>query len=333
MLSDLFEKLSITEYKKIDKGRINKNFVCKISNETYFLKTNDYNNNNNNMFEYERRNLLLLKNLNINVPNIISYDKNYLLLEYLDNDLNHDLNHLNMLAETLAKLHNIKSDQFGHEWNSFSAMNEVHNTCNNLNDYIDFFKNTRWQPLINSLHQFDIKKYYNMWILGTKIADLMRTIFVSPIKPSLLHGDMNIDNFIISNGKCYLFDVNSYYGHTLYDIACLTCWNTDIDFTSFIDTYNSHIDSDNEHIDIINQDTQLMLNVYYAYIYLTSYLMLVQKNQPQKRYLTKSQEYMNIIINTLLIKSPNQICYPSLIQPFRNININEDFFEINEYIF
>lgn len=288
-IKKLLTSIGISNFTRVNLGRINLCFDGFLEDKKVFIKINPLKNAEDNISS-EIKSLNYLKNNGFKVPEIISFGKNYIIMEHIEKNIQLDKPTKSiLLIKELNKLHSIKnsSGHFGSDFNTFSGTNLVSNEWNN--NWKDFFAKNRWKSLFDDILEKD-KTFKNNWILCMKIYDIMNLIFDNKIEPTLLHGDMNPDNYIVDNDNNVNFiDPACFYGHDLYDICCLDCWNS----------------KDNQ--------TDPIKMLYYSYIYAIS----SQVGTKNKSYLKKSLKIMENILSIYI----NKAIFPTLLI----INKNYDF--------
>ena len=308
----LLNTLNIVNFKKITIGRVNETYVGELNTEKIIIKINW---SNDKILQSELKSLKLLMENNFNVPRIKNEGKNYIILEYIENigkRIGTERSFLNLpfegqggrietkcsflnlpfegqcenkeiLFDQLNKLHTIKNNQFGFDSDTFSGILQVSNSW--CAEWDIFFKKNRWIPLFNEILLSDenLLSEENSrldWILAMKVSDIISKIFENiVIEPSLLHGDMNINNYLIDgNKKLYFIDPSCFFGHDLYDECCYTCWTK-------------------------NQNTDNASILYYSYIYANSYF-LTKKNfllKKSRNYMLKLLSLYPVMYSSLLI--------------------------------
>ena len=230
------------------------------------------------MFEIEATNNRLLASLHFNVPSIVSYGNDELVMEYIEFDENKCITGL---AKCLKKLHACISPQgrFGMDYNGFLGPHRMPNEW--MGRWEIFFGTNRWQILMNQLLD-DNPEFLTTWVIGMKVYSIMDKILCDPIIPSLLHGDMNYGNWGSRLNKIYLFDTSGcFYGDPLYDIIALTMWLNEEDTEKFIQEYGITFDP-----------TSPICTLYRAYIYMVCFYA-----RGIKKFKTKSVEEMLILLS------------------------------------
>lgn len=220
----------------------------------------------------------MLRDFGLNIPYIYFCNDDNFCMEYLEKDNIDDQDII--IKKELEKLHLIKGNQFGNSFDTFSGNDKVSN--NYCTNWSTFFNQTRWLPLFRSIYNETNESDY---CLALKVSNIMHKIFENiNVVPSLLHGDANPQNFIISSGKVYIIDSGCFFGDSNYDIACYDYWKG-----------------------ITQEDPHFKL--YYAYL-----LTVSTKITPSESRFKKAKKFMEEI---LLLYPP---LYPSLIHNLNNTN-------------
>jgi fructosamine-3-kinase/nicotinic acid mononucleotide adenylyltransferase len=277
---DILNKLNITDYEQITIGKINHVYI--FDNKTKVIKINQ----NNENLKSEYNSLKILEMHNIPIPKIYEIHDNYMIFEYIQNDTIEDNKKYDLLTNASSSLHSIKNDKFGMDFDTFSGYHKVSNQY--CDTWDSFFKNNRWKPLIDMILESDIN-FKTDHCTAMKIYDLIPVIFKDVfIVPSMLHGDINPNNYLIKDDKIIFIDPAVFYGDPLYDLACHNYW-----------------------IQKIEEIPIYML--YYASILLSVYNMTRSEGR-----LKPARKYMQKILN---LYPP---LYKSLLFPY-NVNKNESY--------
>ncbi|MEW5872362.1 MAG: fructosamine kinase family protein [Chloroflexota bacterium] len=124
--------------------------------------------------------------------------------------------HWRQIGQALARLHQVKSDQFGLETNGYFGPLRQDNTP--MSDWPAFFTERRLVP--------GLKRAVDSGNLPSPLArQLEQVISRLPelcgpeIVPNLLHGDAQQNNFISAESGVYVIDPAVYYGHPEVDLA------------------------------------------------------------------------------------------------------------------
>lgn len=209
------------------------------SGKKYFLKVNY--SQPPDMFIKEANGLNELKKPGvIRIPEVISADTNYILLECIESGTRVK-NFFDDFGRKFAELHKYTSERFGYFENNYIGSIPQINILgkDELSDWTTFYFNKRLlfqyelanrNGYVDSTFTSLIKK------LEYKIPDILAG---SEEPPCLLHGDLWSGNFIVDeNGEACLIDPAVYYGHREADLAMTKLFGG---FSSeFYKTYNDH---------------------------------------------------------------------------------------------
>jgi protein-ribulosamine 3-kinase len=189
-------------------------------NSNFFLKYNS--SISNDMFINEANGLKeLVKANTIRIPEVLSFDKDYILLEFIPmGDKNK--NFFEEFGRNFAAMHKYTSDNYGFYENNFIGSNPQINIPeqNEKSNWLEFYFNKR----ILSQLQLAEKLGNSTEELRKGISKLENKIFEiiddSEEKPSLLHGDLWSGNYMVDeSGSAVLIDPAVYYGHREADLG------------------------------------------------------------------------------------------------------------------
>ena len=226
--NSLNDKLVLYNYKQIFGGSINIAFLINTNKGKFFLKLN--NNKIKYLFDNEVKGLKLIFSTNtINVPKVIYFDDEVLVLEFIEsNKINKNI--WSNFGYSLAELHYNTLNSFGLDYDNYIGSllqsNKFHDNWN------DFFIYQRLKPQLD-IGKFPVKTHKLFDILFLELDNIF-----SLTKPSLLHGDLWNGNFISTNDQVFLVDPAVYYGNREMDIAMTKLFGG---FEKeFYDSYNYH---------------------------------------------------------------------------------------------
>ena len=209
LFAKLGKRTSIKYINQVSGGCIHNTFRITTNNGLYFLKCND--DCEKKMFHVESKGLELLSSCeSISTPQVISFDDEYLLMEFIESGVgNTDL--WQEFGRSVADLHKISSINFGLDYNNFIGSLWQENTRKDT--WLEFFITNRIIPLLRSgnFSSRAIKEFDSLFIN-------LESIFPRE-SSSLLHGDLWNGNFLFSNNKFFLFDPAVYFGNREMDIA------------------------------------------------------------------------------------------------------------------
>jgi protein-ribulosamine 3-kinase len=217
------EKLGskIKSFSSLSGGCISDAFkVTTIDGLNYFLKYNPL--TSNDMFIKEANGLKELAKANaIRIPEVLSFDEDYILLEYLATG-SRKKNFFEDFGRSFAEMHKYTSSEFGFYEDNYIGSNPQKNIPdeNEKNDWVRFYFNKRilfQLQLAEKLGNSTDTLRKGISKLEDKIEDI---IGGSKEKPSLLHGDLWGGNYMVDeNGNAVLIDPAVYYGHREADLG------------------------------------------------------------------------------------------------------------------
>jgi len=189
-------------------------------NSNFFLKYN-YQSASNDMFIKEANGLKELTKANaIRIPEVLGFDENYILLEYIPTG-NRRKNFFEEFGQRFAVLHKFTSDNYGFYEDNYIGSNPQKNIPEQKekSNWVNFYFNKRIlfqlqlaEKLGNSTEEL------RKGIL--KLENKIEEIISSNEKPSLLHGDLWSGNYMVDeNGSAVLIDPAVYYGHREADLG------------------------------------------------------------------------------------------------------------------
>ena len=217
------EKLGskIKSFTSLSGGCISDAFkVTTVDGLNYFLKYNP--SISNDMFVKEANGIKELSKANaIRVPEVLSFDEDYIMLEYIPTG-NKKQNFFEKFGRSFADMHKFTSDSFGFYEDNYIGSNQQKNIPNEKEktSWANFYFNKR------ILYQFQLAEK-----LGNSTPELRKGISNlenkfeeivgdSKEKPSLLHGDLWGGNYMVDeNGNAVLIDPAVYYGHREADLG------------------------------------------------------------------------------------------------------------------
>lgn len=210
---------SIQTFSPVGGGCISHSYQLQTeSGKKFFLK----NGLSNGIFLCEANGLKeLSKAGSIKVPEVISADSSYILMEFVSQK-HPDTSFFERFGRSLAQMHRINSEYFGFYEDNYIGANKQLNTPeeDEKMDWATFYFNNRL------LYQFKLaekNKYIssdlqrNFLQLENRIEKILEG---SENTPSLLHGDLWSGNFLCDeNGNPTLIDPAVYYGNRETDLA------------------------------------------------------------------------------------------------------------------
>lgn len=191
-----------------------------IEGSNYLLKY--YPGISDDMFEKEANGLRELAKPNaIRIPEVLSVDKDYILLEFISSG-SKKKNFFEDFGRKFAEMHKYSADEFGFYEDNYIGSNPQINIPdkNEKTNWVSFYFNKRilFQiKLAEKLGNATPELRKSILKLEEKIEEIIRT---SEEKPSLLHGDLWSGNYMVDeNGGAVLIDPAVYYGHREADLG------------------------------------------------------------------------------------------------------------------
>jgi len=208
-------------------------------NTDYFLK---YNSSSNDMFTKEANGLNELSKANaIRIPKVLSFNKDYILLEYISGG-NKKKIFFEEFGRSFAILHKFHSEYFGFYEDNYIGSNPQINNADEKekSDWVQFYFNKRilfQLELAEKLGNSTTELRKGISKLEEKIENILTG---SAEKPSLLHGDLWGGNYMIDEtGSAVLIDPAVYYGHREADLGMTKLFggfNSEF-YTAYNDTF------------------------------------------------------------------------------------------------
>lgn len=186
----------------------------------YFLKYNP--STSNDMFIKEANGLKeLAKSAAIRVPEVLGFDDDYILLEYISTG-SKKKNFFEEFGRSFAEMHKFTSENFGFYEDNYIGSNPQKNipAKKEKSNWVEYYFNKR------ILYQFKLAEK-----LGNSTDELRRGILKLEIKiqeiignsnekPALLHGDLWSGNYMVGeNSSAVLIDPAVYYGNREADLG------------------------------------------------------------------------------------------------------------------
>jgi len=163
----------------------------------------------------------LAKSDAIRVPEVLGFDDDYILLEYISTG-NKKKNFFEEFGRNFAEMHKFTSESFGFFEDNYIGSNPQKNIPaeKEKSNWVEFYFNKRIlfqfklsEKLGNSTEE--LRKWIS--ILENKIQEIIGN---SNEKPALLHGDLWSGNYIVDeNGSAVLIDPAVYYGNREADLG------------------------------------------------------------------------------------------------------------------
>jgi len=214
-------KIKIKSLSSLSGGCISDAYKITMSDgSNYFLKYDH--STSNDMFIKEANGLKELAKANaIRIPNVLSFDEDYILLEYIPTG-NKKKDFFEEFGRSFAEMHKFTSESFGFYEDNYIGSNPQKNIPveNEKKSWVSFYFNKR------ILFQLQLaEKLGNSTDALRKGVSKLENIIQEIIgdtkeKPSLLHGDLWGGNYMVDeNGNAVLIDPAVYYGHREADLG------------------------------------------------------------------------------------------------------------------
>ena len=210
-----------------------------------------------NAIESEAENLKYLNKKFNFFPKLINSNKNYLIIEFFENDGNKPTDTNLDFLESIIKIHNITNNLYGFEFNTQIGALEQYNEFEN--SWTNFYSNKRLDPIFELANRRENLGNF----INKKINYILKNIknFI-PEKPTprLLHGDLWEGNIIFNNKNFIGFiDPGSFYGHNEMEVAYLRWFNPSFIDSKFLEKYNNYIKLEKNYLDY-----EIIYQLYYA---------------------------------------------------------------------
>ena len=211
----------INSFISLSGGCISDAFKVTIADgSNFFLKYNP--STSNDMFVKEASGLMELAKANaIRIPKVLSFDEDYILLEYIPTG-NRKKNFFEDFGQSFAEMHKFTAESFGFYEDNYIGSNPQQNIPEGKEktNWVNFYFNKRilFQfQLAEKLRNSTEELRMGISKLENKIQDI---IVDTKDKPSLLHGDLWSGNYMVDeNGNAVLIDPAVYYGHREADLG------------------------------------------------------------------------------------------------------------------
>ena len=193
-------------------------------------------------------------------PKVLYLKNNLLVMEFIDHNKIKDKKSEQDLACQLARIHQIKNDRFGFEFDP--PIGGLRQPSSFEKSWVDFYRDKRLNmifELINATNPMPNEINKGIERLLKNLKDLIPD---NP-HPSLIHGDLWEGNILLHDGKLVgLIDPGIYYAHHEMEIAYLE-WFRYIsrDFYQYYSEYNQ-LDKDFVKYSEVYQLYYCLLNVH-----------------------------------------------------------------------
>ena len=244
ILSDVGKKAAVLSFSPVSGGCINNCFRVDTSLGCFFLKWGK--GGSSEMFKCEARGLNLIKknSLSLSVPKIVSYNKNYLLMEFVGGGEKNNL-FWEKLGRGVSEMHKTTNSLYGLNYDNFiGSLSQKNNFEKN---WSDFFINQRLVP------QLSLGGFSKSFLLSfDKLFVKLDSLFPKE-SPALLHGDLWSGNFLVGPSLPVLVDPSVYFGFREIDIAMSSLFGGfDIRFYDSYNELNPLSDGWEDRLDLCN---------------------------------------------------------------------------------
>ena len=193
-------------------------------------------------------------------PKVLFLKNNLLVMEFIDHNKIKDKKSEQDLACQLAKIHQIKNDQFGFEFDP--PIGGLRQPSSFEKSWVNFYANKRLNMIFELINATNpMPNEINRGI--ERLLKNLENLIPDNPQPSLIHGDLWEGNILLHNGKLVgLIDPGIYYAHSEMEIAYLE-WFKYIskDFYQYYSEYNQ-LDKDFMNYSEVYQLYYCLLNVH-----------------------------------------------------------------------
>ena len=227
----------------------------------------------------EKNNLEFLRSLNLDIfPEIVAFNKNILIINFIKNDNSYSKLSLDTLLNTIIKIHSIKSKKFG--LNFDTQIGGVMQPNKQDLSWCNFFLENR----LNYIFELISKSNSMPSEINIKVEKLLKKLnefLPSNIHPTLLHGDLWKGNILFLKNKFVgLIDPGSFYGHNELEIAYLKWLSPELINNNFVEKYSEHFKIDKNYYiyEPIYQLYYSLMNVYlWNRLYIQEVIKILKK--------------------------------------------------------
>ena len=226
-------------------------------NNKFIVKYNLISQGGFNAIESEAKNLQYLNKIFNFFPRLINSNKNYLIIEFFENNGNKPTNTNLDFLESIIKIHNISNNLYGFEFNTQIGAFEQSNKFEN--SWTNFYSNKRLGPIFElANNKENLGDFINKKV--NYILKNIKNFIPENPTPQLLHGDLWEGNIIFNNKNFIGFiDPGSFYGHNEMEVAYLRWFNPSFVDSKFLDKHNDYIKLEKNYLDY-----EIIYQLYYA---------------------------------------------------------------------
>ncbi len=207
----------------LTKGQIGDIYKLQTKTQSYILKTSQ----SSPMLLTEAEMLKDINKYKIPVPQVFSVGKNYLLMEYIEEESRSRDAMETEAAKILSKMHSVtnESRMYGYYYDTsigpFRQVNEQ--TQYNWSLFLGQMRILPMAKICYEKGEIDIKTVERLEGL---CRDLYKRIDMNSITPSLLHGDLWSGNILFNIKGATLIDPAIYFGDREMELAFILLFNT-----------------------------------------------------------------------------------------------------------
>ncbi len=228
-MSELIQKLSQILDKEVHsvdfytKGQIGEIYKVNTEDQSYILKTSQLSDN----FSIEANMLQDINKYNIPVPKVYAFSETYLLLEYIEENIQERATQEQDAARVLANLHSVsnESHMYGYYYNTTIGPFSQNNEQTQYNWSL-FLGQMRIMPMAKICYDKGQISKETVERLEGLCRDMYKRIDMSSITPSLLHGDLWDGNILYNINSPVLIDPAIYFGDKEMELAFILMFNT-----------------------------------------------------------------------------------------------------------
>ena len=205
------------------KGQIGEIYKVNTDDQSYILKTSQPSDN----FSIEANMLEDINKYNIPVPQVYDFSETYLLLEYIEENIQERTTREQDAAKVLADLHSVtnESRMYGYYYNTTIGPFSQNNEQTQYNWGL-FLGQMRIMPMAKICYDKGKISTETVGRLEELCRDIYKRIDMSSIIPSLLHGDLWEGNILYNIKNPVLIDPAIYFGDKEMELAFILMFNT-----------------------------------------------------------------------------------------------------------
>ena len=246
-IENLLNKEKITKYNLLQTSFDIACVKFELSNGDKYISKYYVNENKSfNAISAEADNLKFLNQKFNFFPEVVKFNKYYLIINYINNDKDKPNSTNEDFLESIIKIHKVSNKKYGFDFSTqIGGLEQV----NDFEDsWTNFFTETRLNPMFELANKNeDMGDFINNKI-NYLINNIENFIPNNP-PPLLLHGDMWEGNILFKEKKFVGFiDPGSFFGHNEMEVAYLRWFNPVFVDSKFLDKYNDKIKLDKNYL-------------------------------------------------------------------------------------